>query len=235
MNRKKAYCFFLLFFLFLGKVNPAYSQKTFGNSIFNYGFKIGLNAISTNHYDVFQDNRKLKYGDYENRNGYLANGFFRVNFKHLFVQPEVEWNLYRQNAIIALPVSIEEGTYQSQETIKINSNAFNLYLLAGYNVVKNVSYLAGIYVGAGVKTQYKSSYDFGSNGNYKNTDLHDYYTGVVGVSINVGIIHFDARYQFHFFDTNLDFNTIENIPLKYQAIQLKKNENMLSFSCGVMF
>lgn len=233
-NPYKIVCFSLLFLISM-TIGNAYSQKILENSVINLGLKLGLNALATTGYEVYMDEQLLENGSYKNKNGYLLNGFVRINLDRFFMQPEFEWNQYRQEANFALPVSGEENSYQSIQTLEINNNSFNVYVLTGYNIVKNGPYIVNIYMGASVKTIYKTNFNLLNDDEYIKRSFNYNYTGIFGMSLNVGIIHFDARYQFNFPNTDLNFDTIKDIPERYHGLSIRKNENILSFSCGIMF
>ena len=229
--------FFILLLLFLVSVksSPLYAQKNFENKVFDIGFKIGLNALSTMNYEVYSEDVALDHGNWFNKYGYSAGLFGRINLGNYFMQPEIEWNHYRQECIFALPASPDLSSYQAPQSMEVNKNSANIYVLTGYNITRSGPYLINCYIGGAVRLNYKTEYKLHNYNSYLEQSLQYNYAGVIGSSLNIGVIHFDIRYQFNYPNTNLNLSDIKEIPESFHGIVLKKNENILSFSCGVMF
>lgn len=234
-NRRPIRTNLLLLFLLFGATG-SFAQKNLDNSIVNLGLRVGLNSLSSTHYDVYYNDLETGTENYRNKIGYLVNGFFRINLDHFFMQPEIEWNLYRQNCSFALPSQTEENTFEPDQTLTINRNSIDLNVLTGYNIVRTGPYLINCYIGGSFKTDVRTSFKLKGTGTDYLVDKWQYhYSGIMGCSMNIGIIHFDIRYQFNRPDNDLKIAEIDGIPEKYHPLKLRKNENILSFSCGVMF
>lgn len=212
----------------------AWSQKTYDNDIFNFGVKLGLNALSSTSYKIYFEDSRLDNGKVVNKEGYHINAFARINLDKFFMQPEFEWARYKQNCVFALPISLEENTYEKPQTLNVKENTANVYVLVGYHIVKNGPYIINAYLGGGGRLNYKTKYEL-RNTPFTDKDNRYNYSGIIGTSMNIGIIHFDIRYHFNFPNTNIKLSEINGAPDNYKDISFKKNENILSFSCGVMF
>ena len=231
---------FLLFFplILLGsmKADISYAQKRFDNSIVNFGVKAGLNALSSTSYEVYSGDVLLDNNSQTNKYGYLFNVFARINLDRFFMQPEIEWSHYRQELNFALPLSLEENTYGHKQTLEVGENSVILYALTGYHIVRNGPYVINCYIGGAIRANYKTEYEFKNRFSHTEYNNRRYnYEGIIGSSLNIGIIHFNIRYHFNFPNTNIKMSDIDNVGDSYQDISFKKNENILSFSCGVMF
>lgn len=227
--------FFSVILFFTLQTENVFGQKKFENSIINYGFKIGLNALSTTDYEVYNNDVLLHAGSYKNKNGFLANGFFRINLDRFFMQPEIEWNQYRQEVFFALPIDLEAGTYESSQGMEIDNKTFNIYVLTGYHIIRNGPYIVNLYLGGSFKSYFRTAYDLHNVEKFVEHNYNYNFSGLFGISMNIGIIHFDARYQINFPNTDLSLSSISGFSERFNGIVLKKNENILSFSCGIMF
>jgi hypothetical protein len=225
----------LLFVIFLSTIGiEIHAQKAH----LDFGIKAGLNALSTNYYESYFEETLLQNGSFTNKNGYTLNAFTRINYDRVFIQPELEWCHYRQSCYFSLPVDIEnseDDEYYPTIRLNINTRSFNANILLGYNVIKSKPVLFNFYTG----TSFKEIY----NRYYKTNFFHDYseinpffnYAGILGLSLNISKLHFDMRYEFNQSNTDLALRDIPDFPEKYHGITLKKNENIISFSCGIMF
>ncbi|MDR2691526.1 MAG: PorT family protein [Dysgonamonadaceae bacterium] len=218
----------LLIFLF-GTGNQSFAQS----ELLNYGFKVGMNALSPTQYQTYYAGDSTA-GSYINKNGYLAGAFFRINYNRVFLQPEVIWNFHRQQCGFMLPDTNAENIYLPK-TLNINMDAVNTNLLAGYSMIKNKPYLCDIYLGASLKWTYKIKYEITEEHDYSAKSNFSCYAGVIGFSVSISKLYFDFRYEINQPNTNLDFSKILGISDPYQSVFLEKNENILSFSCGIIF
>jgi len=223
------FIFSLLIFLFVTE-NQSFAQF----DRLNYGFKVGLNALSTTRYNTYYAGDTTSGGSYTNKNGYLVSAFFRVNYNKLFLQPEVTWNYHQQNCGFMIPDANNSNTYLSR-ALDINMDALNTNLLLGYSIIKDEPYSFGAYLGASLKWTYKIRYEINDGHKYSGRSDFFCYAGIVGFSINISKLYFDFRYELNQPDTNLDFSNIPGIPEAYRGVFLEKNENILSFSVGMMF
>lgn len=220
---------FGMFIFLFGMENPLSAQS----EQLNYGFKAGLNALSPTEYQAYYAGNPTS-GSCTSQNGYSIGTFFRVNYSHIFLQPEAVWNFHRQKCGFMLPDPDNTNTYLPK-SLDINMDAVNTNLLAGYNMIKSKPYLCDIYLGASLKWTYKIKYEITEDRNYSGKSDFFCYTGVIGFSMNITNLYFDFRYEINQPDTNLDFSKIPDVPETWQNVVLEKNENILSFSCGIMF
>jgi hypothetical protein len=200
---------------------------------FNWGVRVGLNALTTMQYETYYRDELLPGGSYSNRNGYLINTFVRFNIKRLFLQPELEWNLYRQGLTFVLPD--DAGNYSQNVVLNARSKALNGNFLTGYHIIDNGSSVFSAYIGTSFAGVYRRKYKTGLDHEYSDKRFHLKHLGIIGFSISVSKVYFDLRYVINQPDTNLKFSDIPDFPDIYKTIELRKNENVLSFSFGLMF
>ena len=200
----------------------------------NYGFKIGLNALSTIKYNTYYAGDTTSGGSYTNKNGYLIGAFFRVNYSKLFLQPEATWNYNQQGCGFLAPAADNSSTLLPR-SLNIDMDALNANLLLGYSIIKNKPYLFDAYLGASVKWTYRIRYKISDEQTFSGRSVFLCYAGVMGFSVNISKLYFDFRYELNQPNTNLDFSKIPGIPEVYRGVFLKKNENVLSFSIGMIF
>jgi hypothetical protein len=220
---------FGLFIFFFVTKNQSFAQS----DRLNYGFKVGLNALSPTKYQTYYAGDSTS-GSCTNENGYLIGVFFRVNYSHVFMQPEVIWNYHRQRCGFMLP-NPNNRELSLPKALDIDMDAVNTNLLMGYSIIKNKPYLCDVYLGASLKWTYKIKYEITEEHRYSGKSDFFCYAGVIGFSVNISKLYFDFRYEINQPNTNLDFSKIPDIPEAYQGVFLEKNENILSFSCGIMF
>ncbi|GHT63378.1 hypothetical protein FACS189451_09980 [Bacteroidia bacterium] len=202
---------------------------------FNYGFRVGLNALSTTEYQTFYAGEPTSGGFYTNKIGYVAAGFFRINYySKFFLQPEIAWSFHQQDCSFGIPSASNSETYFT-ENLDINMNRLNANVLLGYNLIKNKPYLCDIYAGASLKWTYRMKYDISKELRYTEKSDFSCYAGIIGFSVNISTLYFDFRYEINQPNTNLEFSDVPDIPDKYKGVFLEKNENILSFSVGMMF
>jgi hypothetical protein len=218
-----------LFIFLFGTENQLFAQS----ERLNYGFKAGLNALSPTKYQTYYAGDSTS-GSYTNKNGYLIGAFFRINYNQVFLQPEAIWNFHQQKCGFMLPNPSQKDAYLPK-ALDINMDAVNVNLLAGYSIIKNKPYLCDVYLGTSFKWTYKIKYEITEEHNYSGKSDFFCYAGIIGFSVNISNLYFDFRYEINQPNTNLDFNKIPGIPEPYQSVFLEKNENILSFSCGIMF
>lgn len=229
----RVFIFPLFIFLFVTE-SPSFAQY----KRLNYGFRIGLNALSTTKYQTSYAGEPTSNSSYTNKIGHVASVFFRINYySKLFLQPEVSWSFHQQDCSFMIPSPSNNETYYS-DNFDINMNRLNTNVLLGYNIIKDSPYLCDIYAGVSLKWTYKMKYDiYDINKKLSYTEKTDYscYAGIIGFSVNISKLYFDFRYEINQPNTNLDFSDVPDIPDKYKGVFLEKNENILSFSVGMMF
>ncbi|GHT10611.1 hypothetical protein FACS189426_11120 [Bacteroidia bacterium] len=219
----------IVFFSMTGNQSFAQQKRV------NWGIRVGLNALSTTRYETFYNDEAIPNDSYTNKNGYLINGFARFNIKRIFLQPEIAWNYYRMGISFSLPLENVPDTYAPPTYMDINSKSVRGNFLTGYNIVSNKPFIFSAFVGTGFAGIYDTQYTTSLDEDYSNKDIHIKYVGVGGFSIIISNIHFDVRYEINQPNSNLNFDEIPGFPERYRGIDLKKNENSLSFSCGLIF
>jgi hypothetical protein len=212
-------------------VSYSQSQENYEYPVINWGIKGGLNAISPNYYYPYNRGEEMENGAYDNRVGFFASGFIRINLGSFFMQPELVWNTYNQGLSFDLP---DEDMIRDTN-LKLNYNTINLNMLIGYNIIKNGPFLINTYLGTSYKYNYRTDLSIDNKSNYSDTNPHYNYLGIIGLSLNISFAHFDIRYAMNLPDTDLNFNDFSNIPDPFKNVFIHKNENILSFSFGVMF
>jgi hypothetical protein len=224
--------FALSLVVFLGMADhKCYAQK----ARVNFGIKAGVNALSTNYYDPYFGENSLSNGSFTNKNGYLVSAFMRINYDRVFLQPELTWNYYLQECFFSLPIEDTENEYYPETKLDIDSRSLNANILFGYNIIKSNPFLFNFYIGTSFKGIYSRDYDTNFGRKFSENEVLLNYTGIVGLSLNISKLHFDMRYELNQSNTNLDLSKIPDFPEKFHGVTLKKNENILSFSCGIMF
>jgi hypothetical protein len=199
----------------------------------NYGVKAGLTALSSTKYRAYYAGKPAA-GVCTDKNGGVFGTFFRFNYNYVFLQPETSWNFHRQNCGFMLPGATGSDVYLPS-ALDIEAHAVNSSMLLGYNMTKSKTYLCGAYLGAALKWTYRIRYEDAVGRHYTGRSDFFCYAVLVGFSVSISKIYFDFRYEVNQPDTSLDFGKIVGISESYRNVFLEKNENVLSFSCGVMF
>ncbi|MCC8145836.1 MAG: PorT family protein [Bacteroidales bacterium] len=226
------YCILLIVGL-LALSHPGYGQRVpRSQKPLNVGFKVGLNAISSTGFDVYSEG-ELVNGSQTNKTGYNANAFFRINLDHFFMQPEFEWHLYKQDFSFSIPTG-EDNAGSIPYDISQDLQTFNINILVGYSIIKNGPYVFNAYAGPSFKYNYYSKLDI-SDKVFRNTDAKYKSYGILGLSFSISKFFVDMRYEISIVNTDIDFSDYTNIPERLQNVCFKKNENILSFSCGMFF
>lgn len=228
--------FLIIIFLISISVFPLASQPqmdrvTKGNV--NWGVKVGMNAIASNHCDIFYNDEKT--GDNESvksKVGFTTGAFIRINLDNFFFQPDFGFTNSREKLSFLIPLD-ESNSYRYN--INCNYYSFDVATMLGYNVVKEGPYLLNFFVGPTLRYQYKSNYDI-NNTRISNDHKNNYkLNGIMGLSFNITNLYFEAKYEMNFSDYHIDFNQMSILPSDLRNINISKNENLLSFSCGLIF
>jgi hypothetical protein len=229
--------FSLISILFL-MGQPVYGQQSSFNwkhRIFNYGFKVGLNAPETTHYSADYGETPLTNESCHNKTGYDVSAYFRINVDYFFMQPELEWRLLKQDISFSVPDDL--STDLTSTGFSITAQTANTNVLVGYNIVKNGPFLLGAYIGPSFRCNFNTRYDDIKKIHAGFTDKNLQYNiyGVAGFSIIIAKVHFDVRYKIGFLDADIHFNEMEESSESLEKLVLHKRENILSFACGFMF
>jgi hypothetical protein len=227
----------LLLFVFFSVIGQKiYSQdKPQANPVFNYGLGVGITALSTNFYEVYNGASALTNKSYKNKVGYNLNIFAKINLGRFFMQSEIAGNSYEHDLFFDLTDA--NNTYSNLINLSAKSYSANSNILLGYNIVKNNPFILNISAGPSFKYIYKINYQV-NNQEYivKNPQyIHYKYSGIVGFTIVISKLYFNIRYELNLPDTDIHLDEIPEIPELLQNIYIHKNENILSFSLGFSF
>ena len=209
-------------------------QNRYNHHVFNVGLRLGFNALSMNSYQAHIEDLELVNLSYKNQTGYGASLFFRINLDHFFVQPGIEWNLNQQELSFSLPAG--EDLWQSPTKLSIKIKTLSVDALVGYNIIKSGPFLINVIAGPSFQYDYRTNYNmnFTDSGFIDKTPKYNTF-GIVGFSVNIAKLHFDIRYGICLFNTNINFSDISNTFESIKDVSIRKSENILSFSCGLMF
>jgi len=216
---------FLAYSPALGQVR--HERYNFNRRMINWGVKAGLNANAMVHLRVLQEEEELPNVSFRNRSGSDIGVFFRLNLNKFFVQPELEWMVLHQD-ISFLEVSRVELSVKTQS---VNANG-----LIGYNITKTGPFTFNVIAGTSWRYQVEARYSMlHSESKYWNTNLTYSPYAVAGFSMNISNVHFDVRYALCLLTANIKFDDTSNKPNWAEGISIYDRENILSFSCGIMF
>ncbi|MDR2682976.1 MAG: PorT family protein [Dysgonamonadaceae bacterium] len=208
-------------------------QYSFNRKTVNWGFKIGLNANAIMRLRGMQGEEELMNVSFRNKSGCDITGFFRVNLDRFFMQPEIGWSVLNKDILFSFP---SNESYSQSNELSFHSRIVNANGLIGYNITKSGPFVFNVFTGTSLHYQYDTHFSllYPKSEHRSMTPVYNAY-GVVGFSMNISNVHFDIRYAISVFPSNLDFNTIADKPERLEGVSLQKSENILSFSCGVMF
>ncbi|MDR2805280.1 MAG: PorT family protein [Dysgonamonadaceae bacterium] len=204
---------------------------SFNRKIVNWGFKVGLNANAVMRLQGMQGEEELANVSYRNKSGCDITGFFRVNLNRFFIQPEIGWSTLNKDLLFAFPSEPEQIFELSLHTQTANANG-----LIGYNITKTGPFVFNIIAGSSLRYKFDTRYSaaYPQNEHRDTNPVYNAY-GVVGFSMNISNVHFDIRYAISMLDVDMYFNDIADKPEWMNNVLFHKTENILSFSCGVMF
>ncbi len=205
---------------------------------FNWGFRAGFDAINTDSYQIYQNENEIN-GNIINQAGFQCALFGRINLGNFFIQPDIGYYLVREKYQLYLMREINPET-QQQATNKDNisgiSQSLNSAMLLGYNVVKSDAYIFNFFLGPNFKYTYIDKYKTDYNYNFSNKNHQFNLNLITGISANISYLYFDFRYEIYIPSKNyLYFSDIESAPNYLKDVSIKKNENILCFSLGMMF
>ena len=143
----------------------------------NWGFKGGFNALSSIHYDIWQNDEEITGKSYTNKEGFSGGLFMRINLGNIFFQPEVIYNHFQEQ----LSFQLNEATESIPSNIKISANHQNLSFpaLIGYNIVNDNRYLFNIYLGPDFKYRFRSDFEHNFT-EFLDKKAHYHINGIIG-------------------------------------------------------
>jgi hypothetical protein len=192
-------------------------------SVLNWGFRLGLNALSNTSCNLYSKKTELTNKSLLNGSGYDVNTFLRINLGRVFMQPEFGWSLYKQK--------FSFSSENSNKLFSMKTQAVKVNVLAGYYFTKNGPFLFSFICGSSFHYYFNTSF----NTSFQDKTPHFIPYGLAGFSINISKVYFDIRYGLSFFNTNINFDEITDKPASLEGISLNKKENVLNFSCGLIF
>jgi hypothetical protein len=225
--------FLLLFGILLMTGQTMYGQFSSNEKYpaFNWGVRLGLNALSTTDCHWISEKSELVNGSCQNKSGYGFHTFFRINLDHFFMQPELGWNLYKQE------ISFSSKNINPEETkISIKNHVADINVLAGYFITKRGAFSLNFICGPSFQYYYNTHFTtFFPKSELQDRKPHFIPYGVIGFTIVIEKAYFDMRYELNIIDTKIDFDGISNRPASLDKVSLRKSENILNFSCGLIF
>lgn len=223
----------LLLLLFLSGPTRVSAQEQVQYKALNWGFRLGLNASNTVDFETFYDGQLTENESLTGKVGLNAVVFTRINLDDFILQPELSWNTCRQQmSFYTSPADTPEAL---KETLNLSRYSGNLSVLAGYNIIHNGPYIFSVMAGASFRYNYKSKFDFQSQGDFS-TNQPDYnYLGILAVSAIIDKVYFDFRYELNLPNSDISFNKLSEASENLNPISIRKKENIISFSCGLLF
>jgi len=208
-------------------------QPLLTSKVVNWGLKAGINALSSSYLDMYQGETTIEDVSYINKTGFTGGAFFRINLSNFFMQPEAIYSYSKERYSFEQPPT--ETSNYLKSAVRANHHSLIIPVLAGYNIIRQDRYLFNVYLGPSFQYHYKTSFDDQMNSNFIDNSHQYSINGTIGISFSISHIFFDFRYLINRPNTNINFGNIEDSPEFLKNISIKKNENMLSFSCGLMF
>jgi hypothetical protein len=215
-----------------GQTAYGQSYRRYDQQVFNWGVRFSLNASAIMHYNGSVDGEELLNETYTNKTGYGFYTFFRVNLDRFFVQPEIGWSQINKELAFTFP---PETINPPATKLAINLQTLNLNALVGYNITRTGPFVFNVITGASIRYKHNVHYDMNVQTDFQDSRNRYNPFGVIGFSTNISAVHFDVRYELSMWNTNIRFSDIPDSPDALQKVVIRKNENIISFSCGVMF
>lgn len=208
----------------------------------NVGIRVGFNSsmflidrfcVGETEIQNVQNNYKV---------GYFGSFFWRINFKkHHFIQPEIQYNIAKGS--ISAPRGKENVEYLADNAlVKTKIHSINIPLIYGYKFVDvspyGMSYFFGPEISYTWDKHCKNEYSGFYQQNISESIYPIRFNAVLGLAVNVANVFFDFRYRvgLHNMVKGITFDkTATAPPHDTQGITLKRRNNELSFSVGVIF
>ena len=203
---------------------------------FNWGARAGFTATYSNSHQIYQNDTEIS-SNITNQMGLQCAVFGKTNLGIFFIQPDFSYYLTREKYLLNLPVSINSDTQEEiiqNITLEKSSQSLNAAMLIGYNIVKSDAYVFNLFLGPNFRYNYANKYKL--NISHTNRDSQYKLNLVAGVSANISYFYFDFRYETNIPAKNtISFSSMEYLPEYLNNISIRKTENILSFSLGMMF
>ena len=237
--KQSIYKYSLVFLLFMSMYNNSTAQISRYIKViqknFNWGVRAGFDATYSNSYQMYQNDTEIR-GNATNQVGLQGGVFGRTNIGIFFIQPDFSFYWTREKLHLNIPVGFDlemEREIIQQNTVEKSIQSLNAAMLLGYNIVKSDAYVFNFFLGPNLKRNYIDKYKI--NG-YEHRSSQNKLNFVAGVSANVSYFYFDFRFEGNIpSKRDINFSEIENLPDNLKDISIRKTENILSFSLGMMF
>lgn len=226
-------------------LNSAFAQTEVNSEVilktFNWGFRVGFNARNSELYSIFEDGVKAENKNITNCVGFQSNIFGRINIENIFLQPEVGYNIVRESIQFnhPTPTSTEEILLAGKAqdiTLNQHTQSLNSAMLLGYNIVKHDAYLFNVFLGPNFRYTFLNTFNKGKDNEYKYKTPQYNLNLIAGISANISYFYFDFRYEINIPEKkDFSFEDDDSAPDYLKNIAIRKNENLLSFSIGMMF
>ena len=208
----------------------------------NVGIKAGFNSTM-----LFIDRFSLGENELKNiqnnyKVGYFGALFCRFNLKkHHFIQTEFSYNVSKGS--VSIPNTADNmALIADNALVKTVLHTIDMPWLYGYKFVDTYPYGMSFFVGPKVAYIWEKHSQSEYSGFYQQHITEEikpiYFSGVVGLAVNVSNIFFDFRYEIglHNMVKSVSYDATQtNAPYNEQDILLKRRRNVLSFSVGVIF
>ena len=243
MKRKLAYILTLYFALiaYIGHAEERYRLDTRGPKV-NVGIKAGFNSTIF-FIDRFNTGgQELTDIQHNYKVGYLCAFFCRFNLnKHHFIQPELSYNISKGS----LSVKRDKYNYDylaNHVLIKSTLHSIDFPILYGYKFIDTYPYGMAFFVGPKVSYMWKKHCDNDYTGFYQQQITENLrpinFSGTMGLAVNVSNIFFDFRYEIGLQNLAKSISydkATTTAPYDKHSLPIKRRQNVISFSIGVIF
>lgn len=224
--------------------NSAAQNSDYGtdNKTIDFGIKAGFNSTMLIVSDFQINNVRIEELQNNYKLGYFGTMFLRINMKKHYLQPEISYNVSKGEITFDKLGSQHPAIEPDYASIQSTLHSIDIPLLYGYNLVKQAPYSMSIF--GGPKLRYiwekKNQITF-ENFDQKgiNEQLYPISASVVaGISVSISNVFFDFRYEqgIHNISKSITYDNINIDNSTGQSqITLKRREQVLSFSLGIIF
>lgn len=212
------------------------------NRKINFGVKAGFNSsmflvsnfkIKDVTIDEIQNNYQI---------GYFGAFFMRVNMKKHFIQPEISYNISKCEISFDKLGSQHPDIEPDYASVNSTIHSVDFPLLYGYNVVKQGPYGMSVFAGPKLRFLWNKRNEITFDNFDQNDIREELYpfnvSAVIGVGVNISRIFFDFRYEqgLHNISKSVAYDNVDtNGNPVVSDIVLRRRDNVLSFSFGVIF
>ncbi len=210
------------------------------HKFFNYGLRLGVDSRNSDVCEIYENDEKIDNPRIKNGVGFQGDLFYRFNFDKVFIQSDFGFSYLKEEFFFELQREIDPETQEPiYDLIYLNSGtrSLNCAVVIGYNIVKEDSYLFNFYMGPNLRYIYLKQFNKGTTSGFENKDREAYLNIVTGLSMNISHLYFDFRYEIGLPNSKrtLNFSEMDSSSDYLKNVYIKKNENILSLSMGIMF